>query len=34
MDALREFLFEHQGHPLIFDDDCGVRFESSEEIEP
>jgi hypothetical protein len=33
MDALRDFLFEHQGHPLVFDDNVSGVIADMDEID-
>ena len=34
MAALKDFLFDHHGHPLIFDDNCNSELADWEEIDP
>jgi hypothetical protein len=34
MAALQKFLFEHRGHPLVFDENCESELGEWEEVEP
>jgi len=33
MEALNAFLFEHRGHPLVFDENCSSELAEWDEIE-